>query len=105
MVLRDIDGWSIAAKGLRGASLAIVAVPFFGALYLGFMHVVEWLRLGKWPHYSTTNLFSDWGIGYPKVTWRGVQAIIDTIMSAPAAWSLLGAAVVLGFIFSRFVED
>lgn len=101
----DTQGRDIVAKGCRGISMVIVTVPFLGALYLGFTHVVEWLRLGKWPHYSTTNLFSDSGIAYPKVTWRGVQAIIDAIMSAPAAWSLFGAAVVLGFTLSRFVED
>ena len=105
MITRDIDGWSIAAKSVRVTLLAIVAVPMLSALYLGFIHAVEWLKVGKWPQYSTTNLFLDWGITYPKVAWRGVQVIIDAIMSAPAAWSLLGAAVVFGLIFGRFFDD
>jgi hypothetical protein len=101
----NMNGWDSAAKGCRGTAIAIVCVPLVGTFYLGFIHVVEWLRLGKWPHYSTTNLFSDWGIAYPKVSWLGVQAMIDFVMGVPAAWSLFGAAVVLGFIFQRFVED
>lgn len=105
IAIKKLDLLAIAAKGLRGILLTVVALPFFGAIYLFFAHVIEWLKLGKWPHFSTATMFSDWGINYPKADWLGVQAIIDGIMSAPAALTLFGGAVVLGFAFSPFIED
>jgi hypothetical protein len=98
-------GADLAVKSIRGAIMLIVSAPFLGALYLGVAHILEWLRTGKWPRYSTTNLFSDLEVAYPKVAWRGVQTIIDAVMAAPAAWSLLGLSLVLSFTLGRMVDD
>lgn len=98
-------GADIVVLCLKGAVWVGVCFPLLGAAYLTCAHAVAWLKLGKWPHYSTANMFSDWGLIYPKVTWRGAQSIIDLLMSAPATWALFGLAILVGFIFADFIGD
>lgn len=92
--------------GLVAWALAIICtIPLIGAGYLTYSHVVEWLKFGTYPTYTTTELFSDLGLVYPSSNWVGIQHIIDWAMSEPAAGFLVVTSLLLGFTLERFAES
>lgn len=67
------------ARGMSWIGLALVCA----GLCLGAYYVYTVLRYGHWYHYPLTELFADAGLGYPHVSWVGVQRLIDFIMQCP----------------------
>jgi hypothetical protein len=50
---------------------------------------------GYWTLYSTTQMFADIGIPYPRGAWASVQPTINWIMNEPASGVLLCVGIAL----------
>lgn len=76
----------------------------FGA-GLGIAHAYEWLRYGASGSYHVSALFADIPLGYPRVSWVGVQSVIDWIMASPAGWVLFISGGLLCWIGGAYSDD
>lgn len=83
---------------IGGAMLAV-------AILLGMFHGYEWLRYGAITPYSTAWLFADIGIGYPRVSWIGVQNVIDWIMHASAGFVLFFTGLLLCWWAGLYTDE
>jgi hypothetical protein len=77
-----------------------------GGLIIAVSQVFHWAKKGSSFSYPMTALFADLHIGHPKVSWVGIQNVIDWIMASPslavlwiggAPLALLGGALVSGY--------
>ena len=60
-----------------------------------------WLQTGVWFNYTAAGLLSQYGIDYPRVSWVGVQKLIDGLMSWPASLVVGLIGVLFLYIVAR----
>ena len=79
-----------------GLTIAAGLVTMLAAICIWIAGLYTWLRYGTWLDYTSPELFKDFGLAYPRVSWVGAQKAIDFVMSLSAAWFLfvLGGLVV-----------
>ena len=70
----------------------------------GGLHLLSWLQDGVWPSYSTAQMLRDLGLGEPRVSWVGVQKILDWILAASAVGFLVWGGLMLTGIGSMMWE-
>lgn len=102
---RTIDAFSVVSKASRYASLAVVWAAFLGSNYLTITHLISWLKTDRWPNYSTANLFTDLRIHDPGFITLGGPALIGRILTAPAAYTLMGLALILSITVALLPDD
>lgn len=102
---RSFDSSAIAIKVTRVTLMVLVWIPFLGSNYLTITHLITWLKTDHWPGYSTASLFSDLKVAHPDGVRLGVQPMLGWIMSAPAAYSLMGMAIVLSITLALLPDD
>lgn len=90
---------------LAWAAIAAGFVALLAGIVLATLHVLGWLINGVSVQYPTAALFHDIGLGYPSVSWVGVQRIIDWIMACSAAGVLFISGGVLAGLGSASTED
>jgi hypothetical protein len=94
----------VRARGIRRILLALVWAPFLASNYLTITHLISWVSTDHWPTYSTASLLSDMKVAHP-VGRPGVQPVVDWIMAAPAAYSLMGLAIVLSIAMALLPDN
>jgi|SRR5579884_4159040 len=102
---RSLDLSVATTKILKNTLLLLVWVAFLGSNYLTITHLTTWLRKGYWPVYSTANLISDLKIAPLSGIRSGTQTYLDWLMSEPAAYSLMGLAIVLSVTMTLMPYD
>ena len=83
----------------------ICSTPILVAGYLLFSHTAAWLKLGRWPNYTTAQMLLDMGIAPSPSKWIGFQNLVDLAMSFPAAGSLVFLSLLLGLTLGKFAES
>jgi hypothetical protein len=74
------------ANTVAGCLVGVIGLLMMaGAGGIILAHMYQWMKYGTWPSYSTVQLFRDVGLPYPRVSWIGVQHVIDWAMRAHAA--------------------
>ena len=101
----SLNASHIASKGIKFTFLALVWIPFLGSSYITITHLMTWLKTGLWPSYSTANLFGDLQIAHPKGSFHGIQPAMDWVMAEPAAYLLMGLAIVFSVMMALLVDD
>ena len=81
----------VASKTITGLGLLAMCA----AAGLGGSQAYKRFTEGIWTLYSTTQLFADLGIPYPRGAWTSVQPTIDWIMYQAATGVLLAAGLIL----------
>jgi hypothetical protein len=60
-----------------------------------------WLQTARWPAYSVRDLLDGLGVTLGRVSWTGVQMIVDWVASSPAPGALL--VIGMGILWSAFI--
>ena len=84
--------------------LAGLVILFIGAAFLtvgvGFLSfgLYSLMRTGIWPHYPASQMMSEIGLPYPRLSWEGGQRAIDWVMSSSACVVLLAIGAVIAVL-------
>jgi hypothetical protein len=81
--------------------LAGLIILFVGAAFItvgvGFLSfgLYTLMRTGVWPHYPASQMISEIGIPYPRLSWEGGQKAIDWVLGSSACIVLLAIGAVI----------
>jgi hypothetical protein len=97
------------AGSRTGLELLGVSVCTVGALILLAApselayEVVQWLKMGIWPHIRFGDLWMRIGGSRPDIGWNGIQTIVIWVFNWPASLTFIAAGLVISF-FGRRLE-
>jgi hypothetical protein len=81
--------------------LAGLVILFVGAAFItvgvGFLSfgLYSLMRTGTWPHYPASQMMSEMGLPYPRLSWESGQKAIDWVLSSSACVVLLAIGAVI----------
>ena len=75
---RTVEDWIGASFGIIMLGTLIITVFIVGS------QIFWWLQHGIWPEYPLSKFFAEAGIGRPVAEGKGVQIIIDFLLSLHA---------------------
>ena len=84
----------MTAGVLRAIQIGGIMLAFGGFLLFG-SQCIEWLKTGVWaPHTLEGDIWLGWP--WPRVTWVGVQRIIDWLLLDVLSWPTALVAIIIG---------
>jgi hypothetical protein len=95
------------ARSRKGLELFGVSVCTVGALILLAApselayEVVQWLKIGIWPHLRFGDLWFRIGWTRPDIGWNGIQSIVTWVFDWPASLTFIAAGLAISFFGRR----